>query len=145
MLIYSVTLTWCFIVACACLLGNNRRTQQLEEQNAILITEKTTASHKAEMIFQHFACKDRQYKQFDSVLESLPLHSDDCYPYVYQCLERDDFRIAANLSVTENISDALTVTKIHFTKERLHRDGYTVTAWSRNGWVLVPEHYFKGG
>lgn len=144
MLGFTVVLSWCFIVACACVVGTNKEladeqvtTEKLRVSLDSATQEKELARGKAAMLLQHVE-SDREYRTFDDVLKGLPVGSYRGHPRQHRIMEAQQFDYAAFNAVSESCPDSMTVTVLAFNAVPLHFYGKEYTGWERNGWVVVP-------
>jgi hypothetical protein len=145
MLAFTIILSWCFIVACACVLGTNNH---LKEMLAIASglrgdvreaqREKELAREKAKMLLQ-YVDTDREYRTFDDVLNGLPVGHYRGHPRQHRVMEAKQFDLAAYNAVSEPCADSMTLTVLAFDAVRLYFDRREYTGWERGKWVMVPK------
>lgn len=144
MLAFTIMLTWCFIVACACVVRTNKELAAEQETSCKLRVslnsaekEKRLAHEKAKMLLQ-YVDTDREYRAFDDVLRGLPRGIYRGHPYQHRIMEAKRFDLAAfNVTSDMNINN-MTLTALSFDAVQLHFYGREYTGWERNGWVMVP-------
>jgi hypothetical protein len=63
----------------------------------------------------------------------------DGHPRQFEIIQRGQLDMAVFNFNTEPCAESVAFTKLAFNAERLHFNGRELTAWSRCGWVLIPE------
>lgn len=142
---FAIILAWCFVVACACILGTNK---ELKELGLVINTyqkklhdaqEVNRLAHDKAAMLLRYVETDREYKTFDRVLSELPIGNYRGHPRQHQILEAKRFDYAAHLALSEPCPDSMTVTALSFNAVPLHFYGKEYTGWERNGWVIMPK------
>jgi hypothetical protein len=145
MLAFTIILVWCFLVAWACALGANRELAEWQDKaKRVAKTAKDSqaasqlAHDKAEMLL-HYVETDREYRTLDDILSKLPKTNDAGRSFV-EFMQMDSLHFAANVAITDAVSDRITCTKIAFKPIRFFtRNGQEYVGWCRNGWTILPE------
>lgn len=144
MLAFTIILAWCFVVACACVLGTNRHLTEMTTIASGLRgdarearREKELAREKAKMLLQ-YVDTDREYRTLDDILRGLPKGYYRGNPRQHRVMESKNFDLAAYNAVSEPCSDSMTLTVLAFDAVQLHFYGKEYTGWERGGWVMVP-------
>lgn len=133
-----IVLSWCFVVAAACVLGFSRELETSIEREKQLSSSLRFAHKRCEMLLLELHESDRdQYKEFDRILRELPLDVPGL-PFIYDLLQGEKSHTASHCFMSKNIiPDDMVVTALRFNALRVYGIFGVTCGWERNGWVMI--------
>jgi len=123
-----ILLSWCFLVACACVLGLGQDTVKAEKERKRQLDISRALAREVEImkrnaaVLLRYADSDREYKSFDQVLRGLPKECTG-HQHLVRQLELLRYDYVAHFALTETVPTAEMVTKLAFDSE---------TVWMNN-------------